>query len=140
MLSAGVPDGPPQIPSCWLGVEWDSYSTTVCLSLDNQLQVHNKQFRALMSQTFFLHMWESLMSLLKYATDVVPLRRFRHHHHLLEGNDFSAHGKGCAFLFSDLPLSSPLAVASTEFPFLPDPLDFSNSIPGGDVRCVRMRI
>ena len=82
----------------WLGMSWDTSSSTVALSRDNQLRCRKQVFRALHSTTFTRHQWESHMGSLNHASLIVPLGRLRARRLLHEG--FVA--------FKDLPRDSPV--------------------------------
>ena len=69
----------------WLGMSWDSSSSTMALSKGNQERCRKQVFRALHSTTFTRRQWESLMGSLNHAGLVVPLGRLRARRLLHEG-------------------------------------------------------
>ncbi|MEL7522376.1 MAG: reverse transcriptase domain-containing protein, partial [Cyanobacteria bacterium J06553_1] len=61
----------------WLGMIWDSVSSTLSLSEDNRMRCRKKLFRAIHTYTLSRRQWESLMGSLIHAAPVVPLGRLR---------------------------------------------------------------
>ena len=69
----------------WLGLVWDTPSSTVSLSPTNRLRCWKKVFRALLSVTYTRRQWESLLGSLNHAAEVVPFGRIRVRRLVLEG-------------------------------------------------------
>ena len=82
----------------WLGMSWDSLTSTVALSEDNRLRCLKRVFRALHSITITRREWESLMGSLNHAGLIVPLGRLRTRRLLHEG----------AKSFADMPRDTPI--------------------------------
>ena len=69
----------------WLGMQWDSSTSTMALSEDNQKRCRKQVSLALQSPTLTRRQWESLMGSLNHASLVVPLGRLRARRLLHEG-------------------------------------------------------
>ena len=69
----------------WLGISWDSSTSTMALSKDNQNRCRKQVHKALQASTFSRRNWETLMGSLNHACVVVPLGRLRTRRLLHEG-------------------------------------------------------
>ena len=83
----------------WLGMLWESSSSTMALSKDNQERCRKQVSLALQSSSLTRRQWESLMGSLNHASLVVPLGRLRARRLLHEG----------AKTFGHLPRDTPVA-------------------------------
>ena len=81
----------------WLGMTWDTTTTTLALSEDNQRRCLKQVVRALHSTTFTRRQWESLLGSINHAGLIVPLGRLRARRLILEGSS----------IFGGLPRDSP---------------------------------
>ena len=59
----------------WLGLEWNSNSSSVQISALNLLKIRRRLFQALHSLTFTRRQWESLLGSLNFYAEVLPLGR-----------------------------------------------------------------
>ncbi len=57
----------------WLGLTWNTQSSSVSLSPANATRLRRKLHLALVSHSYSRSLWDSLVSSLSFATDVVPL-------------------------------------------------------------------
>lgn len=108
----------------WLDMKWDSHTSMLYLSVDNQHHIWCIVCQAPLSQSITRSKWKNPMSLLNYATVVVLLNQICQHNSLT-----SSHLPRR----SVLPNTGPRAVGSLSSLFLPTTPEMAQ--PGNSSHC-----
>lgn len=64
----------------WLGIHWNTSTTSLSLAPDNILRTIHHIRRVFLSRIFSRHQWDSLLGSLNFAAPVIPLGSLKHRH------------------------------------------------------------